>query len=69
MRIFLVLALLVLPVVSLAQETVTDCKYTDATRRVVQCLVGGKATSIPTQAGNRHWNRLVRERISVANPD
>lgn len=50
-------------------KQITDCRYTDQTRKVVACKIDGADASVPVAEGNRHWDQIVRDGIPVAEPE
>lgn len=50
-------------------EEITDCRYTNAARESVRCLIGGRPSSVPVDMGNRHWRQIVQQQIPVADPE
>jgi hypothetical protein len=45
---------------------ITNAVYTDATNTTISADVDGSAVSIPVAAGNRHYNAIVDQSISIA---
>lgn len=48
---------------------ITDCQWTDAQKRVVQCVIDGKVSSVPVDERNKEWRAIVLQGLPIAEPD